>query len=353
MANGQFTVDVAGALNRGLQFRQQEQLRPLQVQQAEQALQGQQQQFQTGQIQQQAVQQQVDKRNDQQKTQSLLKAALNVESLPDEQIAPFLRSHIASVQEQGGNAAESVKALALAEAGDFKSIRSGAANLINIGVRQGDLAPEVAKKAPAAFQQIKGGLVFDPNKGTFAIDEVAKQRFDELATKAKTEGKLEFKDRQSLNKDVTKLLKNTTLINNTAKDLEALGKIGGGPASIALVFKFMKALDPTSVVREGEFATAQNSAGIPESVANTYNKLIKGERLGAVQIQQFVDTAKDLSDSAVTSSNDEVGNMLDTFGDTIPDKFKAGLLGRIPKRFNKVEAKSKVRTIGRFQVEEQ
>ena len=353
MANGQFTVDVAGALNRGLQFRQEQQLRPLQVEQAEQALQGQQQQFQTGQIQQQALQQQVDRRNDEQKTQSLLNAALNVDALPDEQIAPFLRSHIKNVQAQGGDAAESVKALALAEAGDFETVRSGAANLINIGVRQGDLSPEVAKKAPAAFQQVKGGLVFDPNTGSFAIDQVAKQRFDELATKAQTEGKLEFKDRQSLNKDVTTLLKNTVLINNTAKDLEKLGKIGGGPASIALVFKFMKALDPTSVVREGEFATAEKSAGVPESVRNTYNKLVKGERLGAVQIQQFVDTAKELSDSSATSSKEEVGSMLDTFGDTIPDEFKTGLLGRIPKRFNKVEAKSKVRTIGRFQVEEQ
>lgn len=350
MANGQFTVDVAGALNRGLQFRQDQQMRPLQVQQAEQGLQQQQQQFQTGQLQQKAVQQQIDQRSDQQKTQSLLTAALNVDALPDEQIAPFLRGHIKQVQSQGGDAAESVKALQLAESGDFKTVRSGAANLINIGVRQGDLAPDPAKKAPAKFEQVKGGLAFDPNTGGFTIDPVAKQRFDELAVKANTQGSLGFKGRQALNKDVTALLKNTVMINNTAKDLDKLGNLGSGPASIALVFKFMKALDPTSVVREGEFATAENSAGVPESVGNIYNKLVNGERLGDVQIKQFIETAKQLSNTSVTASKEEVGSMLNTFGDTIPEKFKSNLLKRIPGEF---EGKQKVRTIGRFQVEEQ
>lgn len=350
MANGQFTVDVAGALNRGLQFRQEEQLRPLQVRQAEQALKQQTQQFQTGGLQQQALQQQIDKRTDQQKNQSLLTAALNVDALPDEQIAPFLRSHIANVQRQGGNAEESIRALQLAESGDFETVRTGAKNLIDIGVRQGDIKAPQQKAKPAAFQKGEGGLVFNPNDGTFSINPVAKQRFDELAVKASTQGSLGFKDRQALNKDVTSLLKNTVMINNTAKDLEKLGTIGTGPASIALVFKFMKALDPTSVVREGEFATAEQSAGVPEKVRNIYNKLVEGERLGDKQIEQFIETAKQLSNASVSASKDEVGNMLNTFGDTIPEKFKINLLKRIPGEF---KGKQEVRTIGRFQVEVQ
>ena len=65
---------------------------------------------------------------------------------------------------------------------------------------------------------------------------------------------LDAKDRQGINKDVTTLIKDTVSINKTAKDLSNLKKLGGGPASIALVFKFMKALDPQSVVRESEFS---------------------------------------------------------------------------------------------------
>lgn len=47
---------------------------------------------------------------------------------------------------------------------------------------------------------------------------------------------------------------------------------------IALVFSFMKMLDPGSVVRESEFATAANAQGIPEQLRNGYNKLLTGKR---------------------------------------------------------------------------
>ena len=52
---------------------------------------------------------------------------------------------------------------------------------------------------------------------------------------------------------------------------------------LALIFNFMKVLDPGSTVREGEFATAQNSAGVPERIRNTANRVLRGERLGTAQ----------------------------------------------------------------------
>lgn len=61
---------------------------------------------------------------------------------------------------------------------------------------------------------------------------------------------------------------------------------------IGLVYGFMKMLDPTSVVREGEFATAQNSGGIDETVYNIYNKAISGQRLTPEQRQKFVEAAE-------------------------------------------------------------
>ena len=41
----------------------------------------------------------------------------------------------------------------------------------------------------------------------------------------------------------------------------------------------MKLLDPGSTVREGEFATAQNSAGVPDVIRAKFNKVSSGERL--------------------------------------------------------------------------
>lgn len=52
-----------------------------------------------------------------------------------------------------------------------------------------------------------------------------------------------------------------------------------GANDIAIVFGFMKMIDPTSVVREGEFATAENTAGVPDQIMQLYNRVLQGQRL--------------------------------------------------------------------------
>lgn len=61
---------------------------------------------------------------------------------------------------------------------------------------------------------------------------------------------------------------------------------------LGLIFGFMKMLDPTSVVREGEFANAQNSGGVSDTVINWYNRVKDGQRLTPEQRQQFVAAAE-------------------------------------------------------------
>lgn len=60
---------------------------------------------------------------------------------------------------------------------------------------------------------------------------------------------------------------------------------------LALIFNFMKVLDPASVVREGEFATAANAGGIDERVRSLYNQVVEGTRLTEAQRADFVDRA--------------------------------------------------------------
>ena len=70
---------------------------------------------------------------------------------------------------------------------------------------------------------------------------------------------------------------------------------------LSLIFAYMKMLDPGSVVREGEFATAQNAAGVPEQIRNMYNKAVSGERLNKSQRESFKGQAKGLYNSALES----------------------------------------------------
>lgn len=74
------------------------------------------------------------------------------------------------------------------------------------------------------------------------------------------------------------------------------------PASdMSMIFLFMKMLDPTSVVREGEYANAQNAASIPDQVRNQYNKAINGTGLNPRQRQDFLSQAQSILLNAETA----------------------------------------------------
>lgn len=66
---------------------------------------------------------------------------------------------------------------------------------------------------------------------------------------------------------------------------------------LALIFSYMRALDPASTVREGEFATAQNAAGVDVQVRNLYNKVVSGERLSQPQRQDFLQSSYGMVES--------------------------------------------------------
>jgi hypothetical protein len=91
---------------------------------------------------------------------------------------------------------------------------------------------------------------------------------------------------------------------------------------LALIFNYMKVLDPGSTVREGEFATAQNSGSIPDVLTARYNKVIKGERLSDTQRTDFTTRATKLFDSAAKqqeATTKTFTNRAEAFG--IPPSF--------------------------------
>lgn len=63
---------------------------------------------------------------------------------------------------------------------------------------------------------------------------------------------------------------------------------------ISLITAYMKMLDPGSTVREGEFANAQNAAGVPERVVSLYNSVVNGKKLDDPQRADFVNQAANL-----------------------------------------------------------
>lgn len=76
-----------------------------------------------------------------------------------------------------------------------------------------------------------------------------------------------------------------------AADAVAHGR-SQGAADIAIISSYMKLLDPTSVVREGEYATAQNSGSVPEAVRAQYNHLLNGGTLTPEMRNGFLSSAR-------------------------------------------------------------
>lgn len=115
------------------------------------------------------------------------------------------------------------------------------------------------------------------------------------------------KAEQALRKEYSKETADFTKTQDAFRKIDAAEDTAVG--DLSLIFSFMKMLDPGSVVREGEFATAQNAAGVDEKIINLYNNVITGERLNPRQRESFKKQAQSLMDAA-SKRDDEVKKTL-------------------------------------------
>jgi len=107
------------------------------------------------------------------------------------------------------------------------------------------------------------------------------------------------KDEMAMRKELADINKDDKTIISAFSKVNAAAQNPSAQNDLALIFSYMKMLDPGSVVREGEFANAQNAAGIPDRIMNIYNKALRGERLNQEQRMGFVSSARDLYNGSV------------------------------------------------------
>jgi len=106
------------------------------------------------------------------------------------------------------------------------------------------------------------------------------------------------KNSDTLRKEFSSLSGEFIKVRDAFQRVEAAGKSPSAAGDLALIFNYMKMLDPGSTVREGEFANAQNSGGITDRVRAMYNSLISGQRLSEAQRADFLDRSKSLLTAA-------------------------------------------------------
>lgn len=174
------------------------------------------------------------------------------------------------------------------------------AGLVPVGAKMTATGLETEYGAPPTIgaTQIPGTRYVQPTKG--GVPFGAPVKTDYQGTNAYLN--LEEPQQKAADKFIAdfgneKTIQNLSVAGSYLNQMNSFGASIGTPQykpsdDIALIFSFMKTLDPGSTVREGEYATAKNAGSVPESVVNTYNQILNGKFLNDDQRKNFIETAR-------------------------------------------------------------
>lgn len=177
------------------------------------------------------------------------------------------------------------------------------------------------------FEQGTGemsGYAFDPSTGRYKTDPSI------LAKVTTRPEKLKMSDIRDINNDVTKLTQNAVGVREGAKSLIDIGDNPSPAQAVASIFKFMKALDPTSVVRQEEQGLVAQASGPMEAFAGYINKITGGGPLTQEVMRDIIKTATGLANSAIEENDSVVRSHISVFPE-LSEERKSAMLNRIPK----------------------
>jgi hypothetical protein len=98
-------------------------------------------------------------------------------------------------------------------------------------------------------------------------------------------------------------------LKGTFENINSSAAAQTGPGDIALITSFMKMLDPGSVVRETEFATARDTAGLYAQLANNLQKAKDGKFLNPKQRAEYVSLSRQYLNGAERQAKQEENNL--------------------------------------------
>lgn len=145
-------------------------------------------------------------------------------------------------------------------------------------------APE--KEEDSAISLAEGAQLVDKKTGRKIAENVKDRTADNQAQNQRL-----FERANKLRDEYNAQTKDFSAVQSQYDNIVSTSAKPSAAGDISLIFSYMKMLDPASTVREGEFATAQNSGSAFNRVGALYNKVMKGERLTTDQRSDFVGQA--------------------------------------------------------------
>jgi hypothetical protein len=171
-------------------------------------------------------------------------------------------------------------------------------------------SPEYYQYAAQRYEA--AGLPHEAEKARKEAEKQARESKKEKRQKGQDDWKIISGMRDDFSRDTKDMFSVRDAYSRVLKSAEEPSAAG----DLSMIFAYMKILDPNSVVREGEFATAQNAGSVPQSIIGMYNKIVNGERLAPELRADFVNRAHKLYAGAeeqyqqVSKSYDETARRL-------------------------------------------
>lgn len=275
-------------------------------------------------------------------------AALRVLSSPQTAI-PDLERRITLGTAQGRNMSDSQELLDMLKSGDIE----GANSLAKMTLISADrdmwnsykeslpAQPEPYTDIAKANQDLAAGLITpeqyavttkpddsremreDQNGVLRYLDGAQEAVFPEVERVAPTlANKDRFDQAKVIRGEIATATKDFTEIANAWDRIAASASDPSAAGDMALIFNYMKMLDPGSTVREGEYANARNAAGIPERIRRAFNSAKDGEQLTPTMRADFFNQAENIFEAAqgrASSITDEFVRLAESAGLTRDD----------------------------------
>jgi len=169
----------------------------------------------------------------------------------------------------------------------------------------------------AAFQELQEGEegALDRIKMiTMALNPDLRKGFMDQQNKLTSKDKEERIDK--IRAEIRKADPDYIKIEDAYGRVQASAEDPSAAGDLALIFNYMKMLDPGSTVREGEFATAQNAGGVDQRIVSLYNRIMEGERLSPSQRSDFTNrsgklfvSAKDRRDKRIAPISKQIDRL--------------------------------------------
>ena len=83
-------------------------------------------------------------------------------------------------------------------------------------------------------------------------------------------------------------------IRDAFQNMQQFAGVGTAAGDQAMIYSYMKMLDPGSTVREGEFANAKNAAGVPDKIRVMYNSAKDGTILTPAMRRDFLNQTEEI-----------------------------------------------------------